>query len=71
MEAPQVEPGQKLTDKEKAALAADNERISNDAQQAAADQLERDRAEGRVRPVVQDVAESVRRKLEGEEFEQK
>lgn len=71
MEHPQIEPGAKLTDREKRALAADNEKITRDAQQAAAEQQERDRAEGRNRPVVQDVAESIERKLKGEEFEKR
>ena len=71
MEPPQIEPGAKLSDREKAALAADNEKISRDAQQAAAEQQERDRHEGHGRPVVQEVAESIERKLRGEEFDKK
>lgn len=69
--ASDIEPGRQLTDREKEALAADNEKQTRDAQQQAAEQTERDRKEGRVRPVVQEVAESIEKKLRGEEFQQK
>ena len=69
--ASDIEPGKKLTSSERAALASDNARITSDAQQRAAEQSERDRQEGRVRPVVQEVAESLQRKLQGEEFQKK
>lgn len=68
--ASDIEPGKQLTDREKAALAADNEKLTSNAQQLAAEQQERDHRAGQ-RPVVQEVAESIQRKLQGEEFHKK
>lgn len=70
MQTPQLEPGKKLTDSEKAALAKDNERISKQAAAQAHEQAEIDRRAGR-KPVVAEVAESIKERLQQEDFTQR
>jgi len=60
---PELEPGKKLTDSEKAAIRKDNERISNQAKQAAYEHQDAD-IRGGQRPVVQEVADRIKQRLQ-------
>jgi len=63
----QIEPGQKLTNREREALRKDNEKASINAQRQAAEQRNADVRSGQ-RPVLQEVADRLKEKLAGEEF---
>ncbi len=66
-----VKPGTPLTEEQKKKLAEENARISAEANKQASDQLARDRAEGKGEPVVKNVAEALKDKLEHEAFQKK
>lgn len=60
-------PGKELSPEDKAKLAKENERETIQAQQMASEQRQRDAASG-VKPVLSSIAESVKAKLERDEF---
>lgn len=67
----QFEPGRKMTDSERAALAADNERMSKEAIERARAQAEYDRLHGKapgIAGAIQDTSEQIKAKLQGEEY---
>ena len=66
-----VVPGTPLTPEQKEKLAAENAKLSVEANNQASKQLEADRAEGKGEPVVKGVAEAIQSKLQNEEFEKK
>lgn len=66
-----VKPGVPLTEEQKKKLAEENARLSAEANKQASDQLARDRAEGKGEPVVKNVAEALKDKLENGEFQKK
>lgn len=66
-----LQPGQPLSDKQKAELAAANLKETNEAHRLAAEQRSRDIAEGRGEPAVSTVANLLKGKLERGEFETK
>lgn len=59
-----VKPGETLSPEQRAALAKSNADMSADAHRQAAEQMERDRQEGRGEPIVASVADSLKRKLQ-------
>lgn len=61
-------PGEKLSDRDKAALEKDNRRETQQAHEMAARQREIDMHEGRGGPVDQQIANGIKKKLEREEF---
>ena len=61
-----VKPGQTLTDAQKEALAKSNLEATSEAHRLAAEHRARDE---RGKPVTQDVADSIKQKLEKEEFQ--
>jgi len=65
-----LEPGKQLTPGEKAALAKDNERESRETLQKARTQQETDIKAGQ-RPVVAEVADSIKEKLQKGQFNKK
>ena len=67
MQMPELEPGKKLTDREKAALAKDNERMTKQAMEQARVQHEADIRSGK-RPAVVEVAEGLKERLQNEDF---
>ena len=67
-EAPNIVPGQPLSPEQKAALGKFNEEQSIAAEKQAAEQIERDRAEGRGTPTVATIADSLKKKLEAGEI---
>lgn len=64
-------PGTPLTPKEKEKLAKENAAASAEAQALAAEHRARDLAEGKGEPVVKEVADALKTKLELNEFEKK
>lgn len=71
MNNPELTPGKKLSDREKAALEKDNHRETMMAQEQAAKQREVDIRNGNNRPVVNTVADSILDKLKRGEFKTK
>lgn len=68
---PNLEPGKRLTSAEIKAISKDNEKASNEAKQQAYEQNEADMRAGRVKPVVNVVAEGLKKRLEEEDFSKK
>lgn len=65
----EIKPGVPLTDKDKEALAKSNAESSAEAHRLAAEQRARDNAaNGNEKPPIQSVADSIKTKLEREEF---
>lgn len=65
----EIKPGQPMTEEQRLALGKDNAKASEEAQRLAAEHKARDmEAGGNEKPVQQSVADSVRQKLEREEF---
>jgi hypothetical protein len=69
-EAPKLIPGQPISDDDKAALAKQNAEETETAHRLAAEQRQRDADAGRSN-VANDVATSIKEKLQREEFQQK
>lgn len=68
---PNLAPGEKLSSRDKEALAKDNARESQNAMQMAANQRNIDIQTGRMKPIDQQIAEGIKGKLEREEFNQR
>jgi len=66
-----IKPGVPLTEEQKKKLAEENAKLSAEANKQASEQMTRDRIEGRGEPVVKNVAESLKDKLQHEEFRTK
>lgn len=71
MSMPNLAPGEKLSSRDKEALAKDNARESQNAMQMAANQRNIDIQTGRMKPIDQQIAEGIKGKLEREEFNQR
>lgn len=71
MPTPNLAPGEKMSNVQRAALARDNERETRQAMEMAGRQREEDMRSGRVKPVDQVIAEGIKGKLERGEFHKK
>ena len=61
--------GRQISEEERKKLADENERITAEAHQMAAEQNQADQASGRATPPVQVVADALKEKLQKEEFQ--
>jgi len=66
-----IKPGTPLTEEQKKKLAEENMKLSAEATKQASEQLAKDRAEGKGEQVVKNVADSLKDKLENQDFQQK
>lgn len=66
-----IKPGEQMTPEQKAKLAADNLTASNEAMRLASVRRQQDIEQGREQPLANTLAQSIKEKLEREEFQKK
>lgn len=66
-----IKPGEQMTPEQKAKLAADNLAASNEAMRLASARRQQDIEQGREQPLANTLAQSIKEKLEREEFQKK
>jgi len=67
----EIKPGETLTTEQKEKLAKENLEVSLEANRLAMEHRQRDAQEGTGEPVIKTVADSLKSKLENEEFDKK